>query len=57
MTYFSLTMIFLCPFHTDDHDHDFLTVSMIMFKCRMLQRGFPVEPITGPNFCNVNWNA
>jgi len=26
-------------------------------ECRMLQRGFPVEPITGPNFCNVNWNA
>merc|ERR1712156_1382419 len=25
--------------------------------CRMLQRGFPVEPITGPQFCNVNWNA
>jgi len=26
-------------------------------ECRMLQRGFPVEPINGPAFCNVNWNA
>lgn len=26
-------------------------------ECRMLQRGYPVEPINGPAFCNVNWNA
>jgi len=26
-------------------------------ECRMLQRGFPVEPINGPAFCNVNWNV
>jgi len=24
-------------------------------ECRMLLRGFPVEPINGPAFCNVNW--
>ena len=23
----------------------------------MLQRGFPVEPINGPGFCDINWNA
>jgi len=26
-------------------------------ECRMLQRGYPVEPINGPAFCNVDWNA
>ena len=26
-------------------------------ECRMLQRGFPVEPINGPAFCNIDWNA
>ena len=26
-------------------------------ECRMLQRGYPVEPINGPSFCNVDWNA
>jgi len=26
-------------------------------ECRMIQRGYPVEPINGPGFCNVNWNA
>jgi len=26
-------------------------------ECRMLQRGFPVEPINGPAFCNINWDA
>lgn len=26
-------------------------------ECRMLQRGYPVEPINGPGFCNIDWNA
>ena len=26
-------------------------------ECRMLQRGYPVEPINGPAFCNIDWNA
>jgi len=26
-------------------------------ECRMLQRGYPVEPINGPSFCDVDWNA
>jgi len=25
-------------------------------ECRMLQRGFPVEPINGPAFCKVDWD-
>ena len=24
-------------------------------ECRMLGRGYPVEPANGPNFCLVNW--
>ncbi|XP_023335137.1 beta-hexosaminidase subunit alpha [Eurytemora carolleeae] len=26
-------------------------------ECRMLQRGYPVQPINGPAFCNIDWNA
>lgn len=26
-------------------------------ECRMLKRGFPVEPANGPAFCNIDWNV
>lgn len=26
-------------------------------ECRLLQRGYPVQPINGPGFCNIDWNA
>jgi len=26
-------------------------------ECRMLRRGFTVEPINGPAFCNIDWDA
>lgn len=25
-------------------------------ECRMLQRGYRVEPSNGPNYCNIDWN-
>ena len=25
-------------------------------ECRMLQRGYRVEPSNGPGFCDIDWN-
>ena len=26
-------------------------------ECRMLKRGYRVEPSNGPGYCNINWNT